>query len=85
MAPAAVQSGLDCLKSSQSEYANKNGWMIGVITFVFNAMGVINLFVQMTANLLASFPEVYRPTTEDRPAWASAAKQARSKGWIKAK
>ena len=48
-------------------------WMIGVITLVFNAMGVINYFVQLTADSLASYPESYRPLIEGRPAWASAA------------
>jgi len=34
-------------------------------------MGVINYFVQMHADSLASFPEKYRPIIEGRPAWAT--------------
>jgi hypothetical protein len=48
-------------------------WVIGVVTLLYNVMGVINYFVQMNADSLASFPESYRPIIEDRPAWATTA------------
>ena len=48
-------------------------WIIIVVTLIFNVMGVINYFVQMNADSLASFPEHYRPIIEGRPAWATAA------------
>lgn len=48
-------------------------WMIGAVTLVFNGMGVINFFVQMNPESLATFPETYRPIIEGRPAWATAA------------
>jgi hypothetical protein len=48
-------------------------WIIGVVTLFFNVMGVINYFVQMNADSLASFPEAYLPIIEGRPAWATAA------------
>ncbi len=48
-------------------------WIIIVVTLIFNVMGVINYFVQMNADSLASFPESYRPIIEGRPAWATAA------------
>jgi len=48
-------------------------WIIIVVTLIFNVMGVINYFVQMHADSLASFPEKYRPIIEGRPAWATAA------------
>ena len=48
-------------------------WIIIVVTLIFNVMGVINYFVQMHADSLASFPESYRPIIEGRPAWATAA------------
>lgn len=47
--------------------------IITVVTLIFNMMGVINYFVQMNPDSLASFPEVYRPIIEGRPAWATAA------------
>jgi hypothetical protein len=48
-------------------------WLVGVVTLIFNVMGVINYFVQMNADSLDSFPEFYRPIIESRPAWATAA------------
>ena len=48
-------------------------WIISVVTLIFNVMGVINYFVQMNADSLASFPEAYRPIIAGRPAWATAA------------
>ena len=48
-------------------------WIIIVVTLIFNIMGVINYFVQMNADSLASFPEKYRPIIEGRPAWATGA------------
>ena len=48
-------------------------WVISVVTLIFNVMGVINYFVQMNADSLASFPESYRSIIEGRPAWATVA------------
>ena len=48
-------------------------WIISVVTLIFYVMGVINYFVQMNPDMLASFPESYRPIIEGRPAWATAA------------
>jgi hypothetical protein len=46
-------------------------WIICVVALIFNVMGVINYFMQMNADSLASFPESYRPIIEGRPAWAT--------------
>ena len=46
-------------------------WVIGAVALIFNVMGVVNYFVQMNADSLASFPEQYRPIIEGRPAWAT--------------
>ena len=46
-------------------------WIIGAVALIFNLMGVVNYFVQMNADSLASFPESYRPIIEGRPAWAT--------------
>ena len=48
-------------------------WIISVVTLIFYVMGVINYFVLMNPDMLASFPESYRPIIEGRPAWATAA------------
>jgi hypothetical protein len=46
-------------------------WAIGAVTLIWNVMGVINFFVQMNADALASFPESHRAIIEGRPAWAT--------------
>lgn len=59
-----------------NETVGRVHWSFRIITLValiFNAMGDVNYFVQMNADSLASFPEVYRPIIEGRPAWATAA------------
>lgn len=48
-------------------------WVIGLLTLLFNVIGVINFFVQITADSLEAFPEHYRPILENQPAWATAA------------
>ncbi len=46
-------------------------WAIGAVALIWNVMGVINFFVQMNADALASFPESHRAIIEGRPAWAT--------------
>ena len=48
-------------------------WAIGAVTLIWNVMGVINFFMQMNADALASFPESHRAIVESRPAWATGA------------
>src|SRR5438445_8789496 len=48
-------------------------WAIGAVTVVWNVMGVINFFMQMNADALASFPESHRAIVVGRPAWATGA------------
>ncbi len=47
-------------------------WAIGVVALIWNVMGVINFFVQMNPNAVASYPESHRAIIEGRPAWATA-------------
>src|SRR3990172_13059980 len=46
-------------------------WAIGAVALIWNVMGVINFFVQMNADTLASYPESHRAIVEGRPAWAT--------------
>ena len=46
-------------------------WAIGAVALVWNVMGVMNYFVQMNPDALASFPETHRAIIEGRPAWAT--------------
>jgi hypothetical protein len=48
-------------------------WAIGAVTLVWNVMGVMNFFMQMNADALASFPESHRAIVVGRPAWATGA------------
>ncbi len=48
-------------------------WAIGAVTLIWNVLGVINFFMQMNADTLASFPESHRAIVESRPAWATGA------------
>jgi uncharacterized membrane protein len=48
-------------------------WAIGAIALIWNAMGVINFFMQMNAVAVAAMPETQRAIIESRPAWATAA------------
>jgi hypothetical protein len=46
-------------------------WAIGAVALIWNVMGVMNFFMQMNADALASFPESHRAIIEGRPAWAT--------------
>ncbi len=46
-------------------------WAIGAVALIWNVMGVINFFVQMNSDTLASYPESHRAIIEGRPAWAT--------------
>lgn len=48
-------------------------WAITVIALIWNLMGVINYFVQMDPDMLASYRESERAIIEGRPAWATGA------------
>ncbi len=42
-------------------------WVIGVVTLIWNLMGVINFFMQMNPETLAAMPESHRAVAEARP------------------
>ena len=46
-------------------------WVIGVVTLLWNVMGVANYFGQMNAEMVASMPETHRAIIDGRPAWAT--------------
>ncbi len=48
-------------------------WLIGILALIFNIMGCINFFSQMSADSVSTLPEQYRAIVEARPAWATAA------------
>lgn len=46
-------------------------WIVGAVTLIYNAAGVINFFMQMNPNTVASMPELHRTIIEGRPIWAT--------------
>lgn len=46
-------------------------WVIAVVAFVWNAMGVMNYLMQMSTDSLSTFAESHRAIIEGRPAWAT--------------
>lgn len=46
-------------------------WVIGSIALIWNVMGVINFFVQLNPEMLASYRESERAIIIGRPAWAT--------------
>ncbi|MCP5090932.1 MAG: hypothetical protein GY949_08425 [Gammaproteobacteria bacterium] len=48
-------------------------WVISVVALLWNLMGVINFSAQMSADLVATYPETHRAIIEGRSAWATAA------------
>ena len=47
-------------------------WIIGFVALIWNVMGSINYFIQMDADVVATFPETHRAIIEGRPVWATA-------------
>lgn len=48
-------------------------WIIGAVALIWNGLGAMNFFMQMNAEMLATYPEAARTLVEGRPAWATGA------------
>ena len=48
-------------------------WVISVVALLWNLMGAVNFVAQMSADLVATYPETHRAIIEGRPAWATTA------------
>ena len=48
-------------------------WVISVVALIWNAMGVMNFFMQMNPDVLAKYSETARSIVESQPTWASGA------------
>lgn len=46
-------------------------WLIGAVALLWNVMGSINFFMQMSPDVLAAYRESERAIIEGRPAWAT--------------
>lgn len=47
-------------------------WVIGTVALVWNAMGVVNIFMQMNPDVLATYPESHRTIVANQTGWISA-------------
>ena len=48
-------------------------WVIGAVALIWSAGGVINYFMQMNPDVLATYRDSERAIVEGRPVWATAA------------
>ena len=46
-------------------------WLISIFFLIWNVMGGMNFFMQMDAEMVASFPDTHRAIIEGRPLWAT--------------
>jgi len=46
-------------------------WLISGLAFVWNAMGILNFFVQMVPEIVKTFPESHQAIINGRPVWAT--------------
>jgi hypothetical protein len=46
-------------------------WLIGAVALIWNAMSVVNYFMQMNPDVLATYRESERMIVAGRPAWAT--------------
>lgn len=47
-------------------------WLVAVLIFIWNAMGVMNYIMQLSPESLKGFSEAHRFAIENRPLWATA-------------
>lgn len=47
-------------------------WVIGAVALLWNAMGVVNIFMQMNPDVLATYPESHRTIVASQTGWISA-------------
>ncbi len=48
-------------------------WIISILSLIWNGMGIMNYYVLMNPDFLATMPEPHRTIIQSRPIWASAA------------
>lgn len=61
------------MSEETTEPVNWSFWTIGIITLIWNLMGVLNYLGQTNADVVATMPETHRAIIESRPAWATGA------------
>jgi|TARA_Y100000310_G_scaffold340717_1_gene437492 type III secretory pathway component EscS len=61
------------MKEKTADAIHWSFWVISSVMLVWNAMGVVNFFMQMNPEVLAAYRESERAIVEGRPAWATGA------------
>ncbi len=46
-------------------------WPISAVALIWNGMGIMNYFMQMNPDALATFPDAARAIVDGRPVWAT--------------
>ena len=57
--------------NANSHEIKKSFWIISSIFLVWNLMGVLNFFMQMSPEFIASMPETHQKIIELRPFWGT--------------
>ena len=47
-------------------------WVVGAVALVWNAMGVVNIFMQMNPDVLATYPESHQTIVANQTGWIAA-------------
>jgi hypothetical protein len=61
----------DTMSDGDTGSPHWNFWFITAVMLIWNAMGVVNFFVQMDPDVLAMYRESERAIIEGRPVWAT--------------
>ena len=59
----------DVVSEKVTSRAHWSFWVIGAVALVWNAMGVVNIFMQMNPDVLATYPESHRTIVASQTGW----------------
>lgn len=60
------------MSEKQTSRVHWSFWLIGIAALVWNAMGVVNFFMQMNPDVLATYPESHRAIVASQSGWVAA-------------
>lgn len=62
----------DVVSETETSRVHWSFWVIGTVALVWNAMGVVNIFMQMNPDVLATYPESHRTIVASQTGWIAA-------------
>ena len=62
----------DVVSEKETSHVHWSFWVVGAVALVWNAMGVLNIFMQMNPDVLATYPESHRMIVASQTGWISA-------------